>query len=91
MVQVAYSIGIAKPLSIFVDSYGTAVEGFNDEDLQNILKRNFDLRPGMIIKDLQLTRPIFRKTASGGHFGRNDSDFTWESIKDLSHEHKKTQ
>ena len=91
MVQVAYSIGIAKPLSVFVDSYGTAAEGFTDEDLQNILKRNFDLRPGMIIKDLQLNRPIYRKTASGGHFGRNDSDFTWEAIKDLNHEHKKAQ
>lgn len=91
MVQVAYSIGIPKPLSVFVDSYGTVAEGFTDQDLQNILKRNFDLRPGMIIKDLQLTRPIYRKTASGGHFGRNDPDFTWESIKDLSHENKKPQ
>ena len=54
-----------------------------------ILTRNFDLRPGVIIRDLRLKRPIFRKTASGGHFGRDDEDFTWEKVKDLSHEKKK--
>lgn len=48
-----------------------------DRDLEDILKDNFDLRPGVIIKDLQLQRPIFKKTASGGHFGRNDPDFLW--------------
>jgi len=53
--------------------------------------RNFDLRPGIIIRDLNLKRPIYRKTASGGHFGRSDPDFTWEAIKDLSHEHKKKE
>lgn len=89
MVQVAYGIGISKPLSIYVDSYGTHAEGFTDHDLEEVLKRNFDLRPGVIIRDLQLKRPIYRKTASGGHFGRNDPDFTWEQIKDLSHELKK--
>ena len=51
--------------------------------------RNFDLRPGMIIKELSLKRPIYRKTSSGGHFGRKDEDFMWENIKDLSHEKKK--
>lgn len=50
MVQVAYAIGVAKPLSIHVDSYGTVVEGFSDYDLSQIIFRNFDLRPGMIIK-----------------------------------------
>ena len=63
--------------------------GFTDYDLEMILTRNFDLRPGVIIRDLKLKRPIFRKTASGGHFGRNDDDFTWENVKDLSHEKKK--
>lgn len=67
----------------------TLILGFTDHDLQLILFRNFDLRPGMIIKELNLKRPIYKKTASGGHFGRNDDDFTWEKIKDLSHEKKK--
>ena len=63
--------------------------GFTDYDLEMILSRNFDLRPGVLIKELGLKRPIFKKTSSGGHFGRNDDDFTWEKIKDLSHEKKK--
>lgn len=85
MVQVAYSIGVAQPLSIFVDSFGTVTEGKTDRDLEDILKDNFDLRPGVIIKDLQLQRPIFQKTASGGHFGRNDPDFLWEVVKELKY------
>lgn len=63
--------------------------GFTDHDLQMILFRNFDLRPGVIIKELNLKRPIYRKTSSGGHFGRDDDDFAWEKIKDLRHEMKK--
>ena len=51
--------------------------GFTDYDLSQIIFRNFDLRPGMIIKELNLKRPIYKKTASGGHFGREDDDFTW--------------
>ena len=77
MVQVAYAIGVAKPLSIHVDSYGTVIEGnyhkyigFNDHDLSQIIFRNFDLRPGMIINELKLKRPIYKKLSSGGHFGR---------------------
>lgn len=54
-----------------------------DRDLEDIVRDNFDLRPGMIIRELKLTRPIFRKTSAGGHFGRNDPDFTWESVKEL--------
>lgn len=65
--------------------------GFTDHDLQLILFRNFDLRPGMIIKELDLKRPIYKKTASGGHFGRTDPDFTWEKFVDLSHEKKKKE
>jgi len=53
------------------------------------VERNFDLRPGMIIKELNLKRPIYKKTSSFGHFGREDPDFTWETPKDLSHEKKK--
>jgi S-adenosylmethionine synthetase len=64
-----------------VDSYGTALEGRNDEDLIRIVKNNFNFRPGNIIKELDLKRPIYKKTAKYGHFGRNDPDFTWETPK----------
>jgi len=82
LVQVSYAIGINYPLSIFVDSYGTGVR--SDAELEELIKRNFDLRPGCIIRDLKLTRPIFLKTACYGHFGRNDPDFTWEQPKQLA-------
>ena len=84
LVQIAYSIGIADPLSVFVDTFGTAAEGLTDEELSDLVLKNFNLRPGMIIKELQLKRPIFAKTASGGHFGRNDPEFTWETPKILT-------
>jgi len=89
MVEVAYAIGVCHPVSIHVDTYGTVVKGLDDHELQEIILRNFDLRPGCIIRDLQLKRPIFKKTASFGHFGRNDPDFLWEVSKDLSHEKTK--
>lgn len=73
-----------------MDSYGTVAKDYTDLDLQDIVINNFDLRPGMIIKELNLKRPIYRKTASGGHFGRDDPDFTWEISKDLSHAKKNT-
>ena len=85
MVQIAYSIGLSKPLSIFVDSYDSVAEGYDDNDLITIVARNFDLRPGAIIRDLKLKRPIFKKTSFGCHFGRQDPDFLWEIVKDLSH------
>ncbi|KAN0008821.1 hypothetical protein ACTFIV_007892 [Dictyostelium citrinum] len=81
LVQVSYSIGVAKPLSVFVDTYGTGKK--TDAEILTIIENNFDLRPGCLMRDLQLTRPIFQKTASGGHFGRNDPDFTWETVKEL--------
>lgn len=84
LIQVSYSIGVAKPLSIHVDSYGTVKEGMTDDDLAKIVDENFDFRPTNIIKELDLTRPIFRKTASYGHFGRTDPDFTWEQPKELN-------
>merc|ERR1712194_346605 len=83
IVQLSYSIGIAHPLSIFVDSYGTVKDGRTDADLTEIVKKNFDLRAGCIIRDLDLRRPMFRKTAAYGHFGREDPDFTWEKPKEL--------
>jgi len=84
LVQVSYSIGLADPLSVHVDTYGTVKDGYKDKDLFKIVCKNFSLRPGHLIRDLDLTRPIFRKTASYGHFGREDKDFTWETPKKLS-------
>jgi S-adenosylmethionine synthetase len=81
LVQVSYSIGVAHPLSIFVDTYGTGKK--SDSEILEIVKKNFDLRPGMIMRDLKLKRPIYEKTAYHGHFGRNDPDFTWEQPKPL--------
>jgi S-adenosylmethionine synthetase len=84
LVQVSYSIGISQPLSLFVDTYGTVIPGFTDEDLLEIVKKNFDFRPGCIQRDLRLKRPIFKSTAVYGHFGREDNEFEWEKPKDLS-------
>jgi len=78
---VSYAIGLADPLSIYVDSYGTCKEGYTDADLIKIVRKNFNFRPGNIIKELNLKRPIYYKTAKYGHFGRNDPDFTWETPK----------
>ncbi|MGI6050566.1 MAG: methionine adenosyltransferase domain-containing protein, partial [Acetivibrionales bacterium] len=75
-VQLAYAIGVAYPVSVLVDSFGTGI--IPDEKIADLVAKNFDLRPAAIIEDLNLRRPIYRKTASYGHFGRNDSDFTWE-------------
>jgi len=83
LVQIAYAIGISHPLSVFVDSYGTVQGGRTDADLLRIVQENFDLRPGIIIRDLKLKRPIYQKTAYHGHFGRNDPDFLWEHPKKL--------
>ena len=84
LVQVSYSIGIAEPLSMFVDSYGTVTEGLTDTDLLEIVTNSFDFRPGCIVRDLGLTKPIFTKTAAYSHFGRNPNNFPWEKTKDLS-------
>ena len=83
LVQVSYAIGVAHPLSIFVNSYGSVLGGRTDDDLLEIVKKNFDLRPGIILRDLDLLRPIYHKTAAFGHFGRDDPDFTWEKPKKL--------
>jgi S-adenosylmethionine synthetase len=83
LVQISYSIGIADPLSIHVDTYGTICEGKTDQDLFDIIVNNFDLKPHAIIKDLDLRTPIFSKTAAYGHFGRNESTFTWEKPRTL--------
>lgn len=75
-IQLSYAIGVAKPLSINVETFGTGK--IADEKIAAIVGENFDLRPGAIIERLGLRRPIFRKTAYWGHFGREDADFTWE-------------
>jgi len=81
LVQVSYAIGIAHPMSLYVNTYGTGVK--SDAETLEIIKKNFDLRPGIIMRDLNLRRPIYQKTAYFGHFGRNDPDFTWETVKPL--------
>jgi S-adenosylmethionine synthetase len=81
LVQVSYAIGLADPLSIHVDTYGSAMDGLDDEDITRIVVKNFNFRPGHIIKELDLKRPIYLKTAKYGHFGRDDPDFTWEQPK----------
>jgi S-adenosylmethionine synthetase len=75
-VQIAYAIGIPEPVSVFVDTFGTAK--ISDDKIISVIRKHFDLTPKGIIESLNLRRPIFRKTAAYGHFGRNDSDFTWE-------------
>ncbi len=76
-VQLAYAIGVAKPLSINVETFGTSE--LSSDQLVKIIESNFDLRPGAIIRDLNLRRPIYRATAAYGHFGRTDIDTPWES------------
>jgi len=75
-VQVAYAIGVARPLSINVETFGTG--RIADEKIAGLIAEHFDLRPGAIIRDLDLRRPIYRQTAAYGHFGRTDLDLTWE-------------
>jgi S-adenosylmethionine synthetase len=82
LVQVAYAIAVAEPLSIHVDSYGTGT--YHDSDLLKIVNANFKLSPYYIITELDLRRPIYQKTASYGHFGRTEADITWEIPRKLT-------
>ncbi|HRA35960.1 MAG TPA: methionine adenosyltransferase [Acidimicrobiales bacterium] len=75
-VQVAYAIGVAHPVSLLVETFGTAKA--DEAQIVKAVQEVFDLRPGAIVRDLDLRRPIYKKTAAYGHFGRNDPDFTWE-------------
>ena len=77
-IQLAYAIGVAHPMSVMVDTFGTGK--LSDEQLVNIVRENFDLRPAGIIKMLDLRRPIYKQTAAYGHFGRNDLNLPWEKI-----------
>ena len=75
-IQLAYAIGVAKPVSILVDTFGTGK--LADEKIAELVEKNFDLRPAAIIRDLDLRRPIYKQTAAYGHFGRTDVDLPWE-------------
>ena len=76
-IQIAYAIGIPEPVSILINSYGTSK--IPDREIELIVRNNFDFTPAAIIKHLKLRRPIYRKTAAYGHFGRNEPEFTWEN------------
>jgi S-adenosylmethionine synthetase len=75
-VQVAYAIGVARPVSLMVETFGT--ERVSPDKIAKAVDDIFDLRPAAIVRDLDLRRPIYRKTAAYGHFGRSDKEFTWE-------------
>lgn len=83
-VGLAYAIGVARPLSIYVDTFGTGK--ISNNEIKNLVKKHFDLRPAAIIRDLDLLRPIYKQTAAYGHFGRTDVDLPWErtdKVEDL--------
>jgi S-adenosylmethionine synthetase len=75
-IQVAYAIGVAHPMSVLVETFGT--EKLPVPTIEALVREHFDLRPAAILRDLDLRRPIYSKTAAYGHFGREDGDFTWE-------------
>ncbi len=77
-IELAYAIGVAKPVSVFVDTYGTGV--ISDQKIADIISENFDLRPAKIISRLELRRPIYKQTAAYGHFGRTDVELPWEQL-----------
>ena len=86
-IQLGYAIGVARPVSIHVDSFGTGVK--SDEELEEIVRRHFDFRPASIIRDLKLRRPMYKQVASYGHFGRTDIELPWEcldKVEDLKKE-----
>jgi S-adenosylmethionine synthetase len=80
LVQLSYAIGVAEPLSMFVETYGTSDR--SSDELVEIVKKNFDMRPGVIVKELNLTNPIYCQTAKNGHF--TDQSFPWEKPKNLN-------
>jgi S-adenosylmethionine synthetase len=80
-IQVAYAIGVARPVSLLVETFGT--EKVDPARIVSAVDQVFDLRPAAIIRDLDLRRPVYRKTAAYGHFGRNEKDFTWEQVNRL--------
>merc|ERR1711865_562744 len=87
LVQVSYAIGVPAPLSVFVDSYASGMGGQDDKSLLAIIMKNFDMRAGMLVRELDMLKPKYKKTAAYGHFGNcaraDDPDFTWEVPKTL--------
>ncbi|HEY7367592.1 MAG TPA: methionine adenosyltransferase [Nitrosopumilaceae archaeon] len=81
-VQVAYAIGVANPVSLMINTFDTGK--IPDEDIESLVRKNFDMRPSAIISQLDLKKPIYRKTASYGHFGRNEPEFKWEKTDKAS-------
>jgi S-adenosylmethionine synthetase len=77
-IQVAYAIGVAHPMSVLIETFGTEAAGLTPERIEQLVHDHFDLRPAAILRDLDLRRPIYASTAAYGHFGREDRDFTWE-------------
>jgi len=82
MIQLAYAIGKANPVSIMIDAYGTAK--INENKLLETIIKTFDFRPGSIIQTLDLLRPIYKNTAAYGHFGRTDIEFPWEKLDSVA-------
>ncbi len=80
-IQVAYAIGVARPVSVMVETFGT--EAVDPRAIERMVDEVFDLRPASIISALDLRRPIYRRTAAYGHFGRGDKEFTWEHLTRL--------
>ncbi len=85
-IQVAYAIGVAHPLSVNVETFGTGK--IADDEIGKLITKFFDLRPGAIIRDLNLRRPIYRQTAAYGHFGRDDIQLPWEDTSRAEALHK---
>lgn len=81
-IQIAYAIGVARPVAVFVETFGTGT--VSDEQIEALIAKHFDLRPAAIIEQLDLRRPIYRQTASYGHFGRTDLDLPWERLDKVS-------
>lgn len=81
-IQIAYAIGRPEPLSVYVDTFSTGK--YSDEEIEKKILKSFDLRPGMIIKELKLRRPLYRQVAAYGHFGRPELDLPWEKVKKIS-------
>ncbi len=77
-VGLAYAIGVARPLSIYIDTFGTGK--ISEEEIKDLVTKHFDLRPAAIIRDLDLKRPIYKQLAAYGHFGREDLDLPWERL-----------
>lgn len=79
-IQIGYAIGVAKPVSVHIDTHGTSKNGASDRDIERWVLRNVDMTPNGIIERLKLRRPIYRATAAYGHFGRDEKEFTWERL-----------